>query len=45
MQPKVQEIEAKIELLRQEKGKIDEVVFADRLEVLLLELAESSSTK
>lgn len=37
---KAQEIEAKIELLRQEKGKIDEVVFADRLEVLLLELAE-----
>ncbi|MFN7874859.1 MAG: hypothetical protein ACK5PB_06045 [Pirellula sp.] len=37
---KAQEIEAKIEQLRQEKGKIDEVVFADRLEVLLLELAE-----
>jgi hypothetical protein len=37
---KAQEIEAKIELLRQEKGKIDQGEFADRLEVLLLELAE-----
>ncbi|MFN8743264.1 MAG: hypothetical protein ACK5YR_25295 [Pirellula sp.] len=37
---KAQEIESKIELLRQKKADIDEREFADRLEALLIELAD-----
>ncbi|MCU0710955.1 MAG: hypothetical protein MUC43_02770 [Pirellula sp.] len=37
---KAQEIESKIALLRQQKKEMDEVEFANQLEVLLLELAD-----